>query len=98
MRKIHVLRQFCEARGRHSDFFEKWSMEVCAKFQVCIVFRVARRRDTNPCTHIQVKLGISLTGSLPHVDFENLMWEKNCKVRKNVSNESQFKGGGVVKK
>ena len=55
MRKIHVARQFFEASGHHDDLIEKtkipfldkvnWCM--CAKFQVCIVFNVARRRDTN---------------------------------------------------
>ena len=55
MRKIHVTRQFFEASGRHDDFFEKTKKpflnkvngSMCAKFQVCIVFRLARRRDTN---------------------------------------------------
>ena len=30
---------------------------MCTKFQVCIVFRFARRRDTHKYTHIQVNLG-----------------------------------------
>ena len=56
MRKIHVTQQFFEASGRHGDFFEKtknlfldkvnWSM--CAEFQVCIVFCLARRSRTTP--------------------------------------------------
>ena len=68
MRKIHVTRQFFEASGRHWDFSEKTKNSfldkvngsVCAKFQVCIVFRLARSRDinkqTNTYTHIQLKL------------------------------------------
>ena len=55
MRKIHVTRQFFEASGRHGDliektknpFLDKVNGSICAKFQVCIVFRRARRRDTN---------------------------------------------------
>ena len=75
MRKIHVTRQFFEASGRHGDFFEKTKNpfldkvyeSMCTKFQVCIFFRLARRRDTDrwihtyihKYTHIQVNLGIS---------------------------------------
>ena len=55
MRKIHVTRQFAEASGRHGDliekiknsFLDKVNGSMCAKFQVCIVFRLARRRDTH---------------------------------------------------
>ena len=55
MRKIHVTRQFFEASGRHKDLIEKTKNpfldrvngSMCAKFQVCIVVSVARRRDTN---------------------------------------------------
>ena len=55
MRKIHVTRQFFEASGRHRDFFEKTKNvflhkvyeSMCTKFQVCVVFRLARRRVTN---------------------------------------------------
>ena len=55
MRKIHVTRQFFEASGRHGDliektknpFLDKVNGSMCAKFQVCIVVSVARRRDTN---------------------------------------------------
>ena len=55
MRKIHVTQQFFEASGRHGDlidktinsFLDKVNSSMCAKFQVCIVFRLARRRDTN---------------------------------------------------
>ena len=45
---------------------------MCTKFQVCIVFGVARKRDTNKytITQTQVKLGISSTGCSPHVDFD----------------------------
>ena len=54
MRKIHVTRQFFEAGGRHGDLIEKTKNlfldevngSMCAKFQVCIVFRLAKRRDT----------------------------------------------------
>ena len=71
MRKIHVTRQFFEASGRHGDlikktknpFLDKVNGSMCAKFQVCIVVSVARRRDTNTQinthTHIQVNLRIS---------------------------------------
>ena len=59
MLKIHVARQFFEANGRHGDFFEKTNNLfsdkdngcICAKFQVCIVFHLARRRDTNTYTY-----------------------------------------------
>ena len=55
MRKIYVTRQFFEASGRHGDliekiknlFLDKVNGSICAKFLVCIVFRLARRRDTN---------------------------------------------------
>ena len=55
MRKIHVTRQLFEAGDRHGDFCEKNKKSIldkvngsmCAKFQVCIVVSVARRRDTN---------------------------------------------------
>ena len=55
MRQIHVTRQFFEASGRHGDliektiknpFLDKVNGSMCAKFQVCIVFRLAWRRDT----------------------------------------------------
>ena len=55
MRNIHVTRQFFEASGRHGDliektkspFLDKVNGSMFAKFQVCIVFRLARRLDTN---------------------------------------------------
>ena len=55
MRKIHVTRQFFEPSSHHGDlikktknlFLGKVNGSMCAKFQVCIVFRLARRRDTN---------------------------------------------------
>ena len=58
MRQIHVTRQFFEASGRHGDLIEKTKKKfldkvngsMWAKFQVCTVFRLARRRDTH--THI----------------------------------------------
>ena len=56
MRKTHVTRQFFEARGHHSDLIEKTNKpllnkfdgSMCAKFQVCIVFRLARPRINTP--------------------------------------------------
>ena len=59
MPKVHVTWQFFGASGRHGDFFEKTKNlfldkvngSMCAKFQVCIVFRLARRRDTNKYIH-----------------------------------------------
>ena len=55
MRKIPVTRQFFKGSGRHGNliektknpFLDKVNGSMCAKFQVCIVFRLARRRDTN---------------------------------------------------
>ena len=55
MRKIHVTRQFFQASGRHGDliektknpFLDKVNGSMSAKFQVCIIFRLVRRRDTN---------------------------------------------------
>ena len=56
MRKIHVIRWFFESSGRHGDLIEKTKKNpfsdkvngsMCAKFEVCIVFRLARRRDAN---------------------------------------------------
>ena len=52
---MHVTRQFFEASGRHGDlikktknpFLDEVNGSMCAKFQVCIVVSVARRRDTN---------------------------------------------------
>ena len=79
MRKIHVTRQFFEASGPQglflkNAFLDKVYGSMCTKFQFCIVFRLARRRDThtkiNKYTHIQVNLGISSTGCSPHVDFD----------------------------
>ena len=46
------------------------NLSMCAKFQVCIVFRLARRRDTNTYTNIRMNLRISSTGCSPHVDFD----------------------------
>ena len=55
MQKIHVMRQFFEFSGRHGNFFEKTKNLfldkvngcMCVKFQVCIIFRFVRRRDTH---------------------------------------------------
>ena len=54
-----MTRQFPEASGRHGDliekpqnpFLDKVNGSMCAKFQVCNVFRLARRRDTNKHTN-----------------------------------------------
>ena len=64
MREINVPRQFLEASSPRSHFFEKtknlflymvqWS--VCTKFQVCLFYRLARVRDANTYTHIQLKI------------------------------------------
>ena len=64
MRKIHVTRQFAEASGRHGDLIKKIKNpfldevigSMCAKFQVSIVFRLARRRDKyiHKYTHTQI--------------------------------------------
>ena len=58
MQKIQVTRHFFEAAGPQGHNFEKTKKlfldmvygSMCTKFQVCIVFHLARRRDTN--THI----------------------------------------------
>ena len=64
MRKIHVTRQFIEARGCQGDFFKKTKKpflykvngSMSAEFQVYIGFRLAGRRDTiHTDTRIQVK-------------------------------------------
>ena len=55
MRKIHVTGQFFEVSGRLGDliektknmFLDKVNGSMYAKFQVCIVFRLARGHDTN---------------------------------------------------
>ena len=62
LRKIHVTRQFFEASGRHNDliektknlFLDKVNGSMCAKFQVCIAFCLARRRDTNTYSHTHI--------------------------------------------
>ena len=82
MRKIHMTRKFFEASGRHGDliektknpFFDKVNGSMCAKFQVCIVFRLARGRDRRSHRHtsIQIKIGMFLTGCSPHMDFDKI--------------------------
>ena len=53
MGKIHVTRQFFETSGPQGHFFEKTKnlfldkVYGSRKFQVCTVFRLARRRDTH---------------------------------------------------
>ena len=62
MRKIHVTWQFYEARGRQGDFFEKTKNpfldkgngSMCTRSQVCIGFRLARRRDTIKYINTQI--------------------------------------------
>ena len=62
MRKIHVTQQFFEASDRHGDliektknpFLDKVNGSMSAKFQVCIVFRLASRRDTHKYTITQI--------------------------------------------
>ena len=59
MRKIHVIRQSFDASGRPGDFFQKTKKQIsdrvngsmCAQFQICIIFRLARRRDTHTYTN-----------------------------------------------
>ena len=85
MRKIHVTRQFFEASGRHGDliektknpFLDKVNGSMCAKFQVCIVVSVARRRDTNKYINTQTHTYTSEFknipgGCSPHVDFDKI--------------------------
>ena len=57
MRKKHVTQQFFRASRPQGHFFEKtknllldmvWGPSVFTKFQVCILFRLARRSRTNP--------------------------------------------------
>ena len=62
MRKIHVTRQFFEAKGRHGDLIEKTKNSfldkvygsMFANFQVYIVFRLVRRCDTHKYIHKQL--------------------------------------------
>ena len=63
MRKIHKTRQFFEAIGRHGDliektknpFLDKVNGNMCAEFQVCIIFRCGPYRQTVRDTYIHVK-------------------------------------------
>ena len=57
---MHVTRQFFEASGPQGHFFEKTKKKrfldkvdgsIYTKFQVCIVFRLARRSDRNTPIH-----------------------------------------------
>ena len=62
MRKIHARLQFFKASSRHGDlikktkkpFLDKVKGSMCAKFQVCIVFRLTSRRDTNKYIHKEI--------------------------------------------
>ena len=86
MQKIHVTRQFSEASGRHGDLIEKTKNlfsdkvngSMCAKFQVCIVFSLAKRSRKPQQTYLQVKIEISSTGCSPHVDFDNANGNDKC--------------------
>ena len=80
MRKIHVTRPIFQDSGPQGHFFAKKKHifryglgSVCTKFQVCIFFRCGQKapyRHTNRHTYLQVKMGISLTGCSPPVDFD----------------------------
>ena len=74
-------------------FLDKVDGSMCAKFQVCIIVSVARRRDTNKYInkyiHIQRNLRVSSTGCSPYVDFDNTLLtlvEKNLAVLKFFKN------------
>ena len=55
-----------------------------AKFQVCIIFRLATRRDTNTYTHTYTsELNNILGGCSPHVDFENKE-DSGCNINTNT--------------
>ena len=80
MQKIHVTRQFFEASGHHENFFditkntflEEVNASMCAKYQVCIVFRLARRRDRNKYIHKYTsEIRNILDQLLASVDFDN---------------------------
>ena len=48
MRKIHEMRQSLEASGPQGHFQTIYGLdEVLTNFQVCIVFRLVRARDTD---------------------------------------------------
>ena len=57
MGKIHVVWQFFVASDGHGNFFkknlclDKVNGSMRTKFQVCIILRLARRRDTNQNTY-----------------------------------------------
>ena len=60
MRKIHMTLQFFETSGHHGDliektnpFLDKVNGSMCAKFQVCIVFRLTHKY-INECTNTQI--------------------------------------------
>ena len=54
MRKIHVTRQIFEKTK--NPFLDNVYGSMCTKFQVCIVFRLARTRDTNKYIHKYIGL------------------------------------------
>ena len=71
--RLAALRVIFSKKNKKNTFLDKVYGNMCTKFQVCIVFSLARRRDKNEYintyTHIQVKLGISSIGRSSHVDF-----------------------------
>ena len=81
---IHAMRQLFEdssppghflEKRKKKTFFDMVNGSVCTKFKVCIVFRLARRRDTKKYIHTQTHTYTSefkniLGGCSPHVDFE----------------------------
>ena len=75
MRKIHVTRQFFEANGPQGHFFEKnkkpvfrYGLGECVGQSVSFFVWPGGVIQIHTYTNIQVKIGISLTGCLPHVD------------------------------
>ena len=66
--KIAVFENISEASGPHGDFFEKTKNpfsdkvygSMCTKFQICIVFRLARRRDTNKQINKYIHIRVNL--------------------------------------
>ena len=42
---------FSKKKKKKKTFLDKVNGSMCAKFQVCIIFRLARRRDTNTYTN-----------------------------------------------
>ena len=91
--KIPVTRQFFKARGPQGHFFEKTKTRfqilssMCPKFQVCIVFRLARRSRTTHRHISQVKIGVYSTGCWPHGDFDSSSDQKSLGITKKRYSE-----------